>query len=79
VKYNANGHRLWAHVFDPDSPSEPRADDDFRSFVVDARQNVYVAVAHFAPRASVVVFKLDRDGPLNSRENTSWPRTKEPN
>jgi len=64
VKYDRDGHRLWAYVFDPDSPSDPRADDAFSGFVVDAQQNVYVTAAHFAPLSSVEVFKLDRDGHL---------------
>lgn len=64
VKYSPDGHRLWARVFDSDSPGETLADDNFRSFAVDAHENVYVAVARFAPRASLVVFKLDPRGKL---------------
>ena len=69
VKYDSEGHQLWAYVFDPDSPSEPRADDDFGSFAVDAQQNVYVAAAHFGPSEIVEVFKLDPDGDLLWRDS----------
>jgi hypothetical protein len=62
VKYSSEGQRRWASVFDSDSPGETLAADNFRSFAVDAGQNVYVAVARFAPAASLVVFKLDPRG-----------------